>query len=389
MNQFDEKIDRQIESIKDEMFAVARFIHAHPEPPLEEYDSAAKLSEVLKQHGFSLTEKAGGLDTAFIATKDSGQPGPHVAFLCEYDALPGLGHACGHNLIAICGLAAGLALDKALPDLPGKISVYGTPAEESPVKSGKIKMLKAGCFEGVDMAFMAHPSNANRLGQSFLAANHIAFSFQGLPAHAAGSPHKGVNAYDAVQLTFAGLSYLRQQLRQDARVHWGEVHVPAAMNVIPEFASAVLGVRATDNEYTEELTEKAVNCIKGAALMTGCEADYTVTHGYEAIKINHTMLDLVAKGFEQAGLVPDPPNPFGQGGSTDLGNLSQKVPAVHPMYKVYEGPAPHTEEFCEISKTDEAMEISLKVGGALAKAAAAIMLDPDKMRQVKEEFEQK
>ena len=383
------EIDRCLDEIKDEVLDVERYIYKNPELQLEEYKAAAKLVDVLSRHGFKVQEKAGGVDTAFIASKSGGQDHPHVAFLAEYDALPGLGHACGHNLIAACGLAAGLALSKAWPDFPGTISVIGTPAEESPVKSGKIKMLKAGCFEGIDMALMAHPCNATWLGEPFLAANHISFSFKGFPAHAAGGPYQGINAYDAVQLTFTGMNYLRQQLRQDARVHWGEVNVPSAMNVIPEFASAVMGVRATDNAYTEELTQKALNCIKGAALMTGCEADYTVTHGYEAIKVNRVMLELVAEELAELGISADPPNAHGQPGSTDLGNVSQKLPAVHPLYKITGEAAPHTVEFCAAAGTQEAFEATMKMASALAKAAARIVEDPQMLQRIKEEFKQK
>ena len=379
-------IDRHIEQMKDLMIETGNYIFDNPELPLEEYKSAARLVEVLKQNGFNVQEKAGGVETAFIASRKNGQQGPHVAFLSEYDALPGLGHACGHNLIAICGLAAGLALANALPGFEGTISVIGTPAEESPVKSGKIKMLEAGCFDDVDMVLMAHPCNATWLGEPFLAANHIDFSFKGVPAHSAGAPYQGVNAYDAVQLTFTGLNFLRQQMRQDARVHWGEVNVPAAMNVIPEFASAVIGVRATDNEYTGELTQKAINCIKGAAVMTGCEPDYHVTYGYQAVKVNRTMLDLVEAELKELGIEADPPNPYGQPGSTDLGNVSQKVPAVHPLYAITDQAAPHTVEFCGFAGTAEAYDITLKMASALAKAAARIVGDPDILRQVKEEF---
>ena len=388
MPEIKQRISQCLSELKGQIIDTGRYIFERPETALEEHQAAARLVEVLREHGFEVTEKAGGLETAFIASKKGGGDGPHVAFLAEYDALPGLGHACGHNLIASCALAAGLALAKALPDFKGVISVFGTPAEESVAGSGKMAMLEAGCFEGVDLCLMAHPGQSTWLGMPFLGVNHIKFSFKGAPAHAAGAPYQGVNAYDAVQLTFTGMSFLRQQLRQDARVHWGAVQVPSAINVIPDFASAEIGVRATDNAYTEYLTQKALDCIKGAALMTGCEADYQVIQAYQAIKVNQTILGLVERELEEMGVTADPANPYGQPGSTDLGNVSQKVPAIHPLYKITGRGAPHTEEFRAAANTDEAYEATLKMASALAKAAAQIVLDEKLLARVKQEFAQ-
>lgn len=359
------------------------YIHSNPELGFEEKKASIKLVEVLEGQGFSVSTGAASMETAFVASKGEGRP--HVAFLAEYDALPELGHACGHNLIATVAVAAGLALADALGDFEGKISIMGTPAEEVLINSGKMQMLEQGLFDDVDVVLMAHPAHHTWLGDPFLAAHKIQFSFKGRPAHAAGLPYQGINAYDAVQLTFTGLNFLRQQFRQDARVHWGEVHVPAAMNVIPEFASAVIGVRATDNEYTDELTEKAINCIKGAALMTGCEAEYEIIPGYQAVKSNRVLDKITAGHLARFGIEIEEPSPYGRPGSTDLGNVSQKIPSIHPLFKIADA-APHTVEFCAAAGTDEAFGVALTMAKALALTGAECLLEPETLAQVKEEF---
>ena len=361
------------------------YLHSNPELGFEERKAEAKMSELLAAQGFDVTRGAGGMETAFTATRGFGQGGPHLAFLAEYDALPELGHACGHNLIALVAAAAGLALCESLQGFQGRVSIFGTPAEEVLINSGKMQMIEQGLFDDVDLVLMAHPAHHTWIADPFLAANKIVFSFKGRPAHAAGAPYQGVNAYDAVQLTFTGLNFLRQQFRQDARVHWGAVNVPAAMNVIPDFASATIGVRATDNDYTAELTQKAVNCIKGAALMTGCEAEYEIVPGYQAIKINRPLVGLLEERLTELGIEIEPPSPYGQAGSTDLGNVSQVVPAAHPLYKIADA-APHTVEFCQAAATEEAFETSLKVAQALALTGADCLLDPEKMARVKAAF---
>ncbi len=386
MPEIEDRIESFLNRNKGMLSEINHDIHDHPELGFAEKRAAARLTDALKAQGFSVQKGVAGMETAFTATKEGGAKGPHLAFLAEYDALPELGHACGHNLIATVALAAGTALAEALEDFKGRISVMGTPAEEVLIDSGKIKMLEQGVFDDVDVALMAHPAHHTWLGDPFLAANKVLFSFKGRPAHAAGAPFQGINAFDAVQLTFTGMSFQRQQLRQDARVHWGDINVPAAMNVIPDFASATIGVRATDNEYTEELTQKAINCIKGAALMTGCEAAYEIIHGYQAIKVNPALDKMLAEYLTQSGIQAEEPFPYGRPGSTDLGNVSQKVPASHPLFKIADA-APHTAEFCTAAGTGEAFETALKVAKALALTGARCMLEPETLARVKESFQ--
>ena len=386
MQEIEDRIDSFLNQNKELLGEINQDIHSHPELGFQEKRAAQRLTEALEAHGFSVERGVAGLETAFTAVKQGGEAGPHLAFLAEYDALPELGHACGHNLIATVGLAAGLALAQALGRFKGRISVMGTPAEEAMIGSGKIKMLEHGLFEDVDVALMAHPAHHTWLTDPFLSVNKVLFSFKGRPAHAAGAPYQGINAFDAVQLTFTGMSFMRQQMRQDARVHFGEVKVPAPINVIPEFASAAIGLRATDVEYTEELTKRAVDCIKGAALMTGCEAEYEVIRGYQAIKVNPALDEMIGEYLAQAGIRVEEPSPHGRPGSTDMGNVSQKVPSSHPMFKIADN-APHTSEFCAAAGTAEAFDTALKMAKALALTGARCLLEPETLARVKEDFQ--
>ena len=345
-----------MDSLAGTLADVNRFIYEHPETALEEKKSASTLIDVLERYGFSVQTPAAGMETAFVATVSSGSQSPHIAFVAQYDALRDLGHACGHNLCATASLGAALGVAKFLSRLNGRVSVIGTPSEEVLASSGKLKMIAEGLFQDVDAAMATHPHSRTWLAERFLAINQISVRFMGKSTHAGDTPHLGVgvNAYDAVQLTFVGLSFLRQQLRQDARVHWGEVDIRGPMNVIPEKASAKIGLRASDDAYTEELTRKAVNCIQGAALMTGCEASYEIIQGYRSFRVNPALVDAFRSNLKKVDMPEDDPPEFGRGGSTDMGNISQVVPAIYPLFKITENDPPHSSAFCSASGTDGA-----------------------------------
>ena len=380
-------IAQAVENSRGDIRQTSDFIHQNPELGFEEHQSRQKLVEVLQKYGFEIEANPAGMETAFLARLDSGKPGPHVAILAEYDALPELGHGCGHNLIAAAALGAALGLAPLMPELNGRLSIVGTPAEEVLLNSGKLQLIEAGFFNDVDAAIMAHPSIHTSLGDPCLANDKINITFHGKPAHAAAAPHLGVNAYDALQLTFTGINYLRQQMRQDARVHWGEVMVSGAMNVIPDKASAAIGTRSLDNEYTTELSAKVVNCIKGAALMTGCEPEYQVNRGYRALKSNSILQGLFGQALDELEVTVHGSPKSGGAGSTDMGDVSQVVPAIHPMFQVARDMPLHSQEFCQAAGSEEAFEQTLKVAQALGFTAARCLQEPDLAAQAKKEFE--
>lgn len=247
---------------------LARFIGEHPELGHEEFLASARLTEALTLHGFDVQKAVLDLPTAFLGVYKSEKPGPTVAFLCEYDALPDIGHACGHHLIATMGLAAAVGLKAVIDEIGGTIRVYGTPAEET--KGAKVDMAAAGLFDDVDFALMAHPYNAYERSGTSLAMDAILFEYFGKAAHAAASPHEGVNALDAVIQLFNAVNALRQQLRSHARVHGIITDGGKAPNIIPDYAAAHFYVRANDRPYTDEVVGKILQCAEGAALATGC-----------------------------------------------------------------------------------------------------------------------
>ena len=386
MESLKQEIGSTLDLVANELAEVNRFIYERPEVALQEKKAAAKITEVLERHGFQVHMPAAGMDTAFVASLHHGKERPHVAYVAQYDALLNLGHACGHNLCAIASLGAGLGVAKFLSKLGGKVSVIGTPSEEVLTSSGKLKMIKAGIFEDVDVAIATHPHTGTYLAEKFLAINQISVRFKGKSAHAGDIPYLGVNAYDAVQLTFIGLSFLRQQLRQDARVHWGEVNIAGPMNVIPADASAKIGLRASDNAYTEEITRKAVNCIKGAVMMTGCEPEYEIFKGYQSFKINMNLVQEFRSNLKEFQVTEDPLPEFGRAGSTDMGNVSQVVPAIYPLFKITDGDPPHSSEFCEAAGTESAFDMTLKMAKAMAMTGARCLKDAAFLEQAREDF---
>ncbi|MDQ2652860.1 MAG: M20 family metallopeptidase, partial [Chloroflexota bacterium] len=264
-----------IAAARNGLIELSRFIHANPEIALEEVKSSAACAEFLEQHGFTLTRGVADLPTAFAATVGAGEP--KIAYLSEYDALPGIGHGCGHNLIAIAGIGAGIGLAAALPHLGGKgqVAVFGTPAEEA--VGGKVIMANAGVFDGVSAAMGAHPGTIEAVcptvegSGNALACVLVRVTFHGQAAHAAADPFNGVNALNAVIETFNGINALRQHITSDARIHGIITHGGEASNVIPKYARAAFLVRAATQSYVAELTEKVRNIARGAALMTGTE----------------------------------------------------------------------------------------------------------------------
>lgn len=386
MDEVKGKIKEYLDMIRGELLEISRYIYDNPEVGFQEKKASKKLVEVLEKHRFKVSYPVGGMETAFHAMITGEAEIPHIAILAEYDALPGLGHACGHNLIAMAALGAGLAMKQVIQPLKGRVSVIGTPAEETLSDSGKMRLVAANIFNDVDAAMIVHPHGNTWLGKPFLAVDEVRVRFTGKSSHAASSPHLGINAYDAMQLTFVGISFLRQQLRQDARVHWGDLEIKGAKNVIPDACSATICVRASDDEYTKEIMDKIINCIKGAELMTGCTAEYGISEGFRAMNHNRRMDALFSENICSLGITVDELPQHGRAGSTDMGNVSKVVPSIHPFFKIMDGVVPHTVGFLDAAKTETAFEATLKAAKAMAMTAADLLSNPQLLQEVKEEF---
>ncbi|WP_157037643.1 M20 family metallopeptidase [Ornithinibacillus californiensis] len=385
-----ELIQESIESNKQAYIETSQDIHANPEIGNQEFYASKKHVETLTKAGFTVETAVAGHETSFYAVKDSGEPGPTIAYLAEYDALPGLGHACGHNIIGTTSVAAAIALSETLAETGGKVIVLGTPAEEGgPNGSAKGSFVKHGYLKGVDTALMIHPSGKTAVTGESLAVDPLDFHFYGKAAHASGAPEQGINALDAVIQLFVGINALRQQLPSEVRVHGIITHGGDAPNIIPDYAVARFYIRAESWKKTEEVSTKVRAIAEGAALATG--ATVKVERFQNEVKdfVLNPVLDQVLKE-ELEGVGEDVWTVRGKGkGSTDAGNISYEVPTAHPYIKI--GPDDligHTNEFREAAKSPVGDAALIKGAKALASAGYRLLTDPVLLKQVKEAFEQ-
>jgi len=371
-----EEVIKQIEGLRDEIIELSDRIHKNPELGFEEYKACAWLTDMLSQHGFEVERGVADLKTAFRATFtgsrehsfDSAQDRPRVALLAEYDALPEIGHACGHNIIAASSVGAAIALSKL--NLPGTVVVLGTPAEEG--GGGKIIMIEQGVFKGIDAAMMIHPSDQNLISEGSLAVKQIRMKFKGKSAHAAAKPEKGINALDAVIQTFNNINALRQHLTEDVRIHGIITHGGVKPNIVPDYAEAYFYVRALDENYLLEVLEKVKNCAKGAALAQGAKVEFEVGRGYRSRRLNHALVEAFTANLLALGVKPDDPPEHGGMGSSDIGDVSHVVPTIHPYISITEGEVPgHSREFAEAACSEKGHQ-GLLIG---AKALAMTAID--------------
>ena len=390
-------ISEAVDSMHDELVEISLDIHAHPELNYEEKYSAALLSETLEWHGFTVERGVGGVETAFRATLQGGAgDGPTIAFLAEYDALPDIGHGCGHNLIAISNLGAGLALRKMAESLPGRIVVLGTPAEEG--GGGKVRMLDAGVFDDIDVALSSHPAS-NRsvipvdipIDESWsLAMVGYRYEYYGKAAHAAVAPHQGINALNGVIHLFNGIDSLRQHLRDDVRMHGIITDGGKAPNIVPDFAAANFMLRARDLAYLNEVVEKVRAVADGAARLTGARLEVLPAHPfYENVRPNDVLARTAHANAVAVDMPLNEPNPGRRGGaSTDFGNVSQVIPSFAVSFAVSETSIPgHSLELTQAAKSDLAHTNALHVAKTLALTASALLTDPDLLAATKADFE--
>jgi amidohydrolase len=379
-----QRVVDEVEAHRAALIKVSDTIHAHPELGFEEYQATALLTGLLEDGGYSVQRGVVGLETAFVATARGKELGPTIAILAEYDALEGLGHACGHNIIGTAAVGAGLALQAVLPELVGQVQVIGTPAEEG--GGGKAIMVKAGVFDNVHAAMMFHPSGKNLTRRRSLTSYKIGIEFHGKPAHAAARPDEGINALDALILTYNGINALRQHLRDDARVHGIITHGGEAPNIVPEYAAARFYVRAADVPYTRVVIDKVHACARGAALATGARLEFgEFAPHYENRLPNPVLSDLWEANMAVFGLTLDEPDE--RMGSSDIGNVSQVVPAIHPYIAI--GPQDlggHTAEFCAAAASPAGHEGMIVAAKLLAMTAVDLLAEPGHLTRAEEAF---
>jgi len=361
----------------DELERLSLAIHARPELAFEERFASASLADYVEREGTPVTRGAGGLETAFVAEAGSGAP--VVAFCAEYDALPGVGHACGHNVMGTAAVGAFLAVRDVL-DGAGTLRLIGCPAEER--GNGKVALIRAGLFADVDVALMYHAGDHDELDPLMLALVNLEIEMLGKAAHAAADPDGGVNALDGLLLGWSSLSALRLVIRSDSRVHGIITDGGQAPNIIPERAAARLMVRSPDNTYLEELRRRVLACFEGAATATGCELRHSWSEVTEGVTTNVPLAEAFAANAAALGRTMPQRPPGDTHGSTDMGNVSTVVPSLHPILSITSTPAPgHSHAFAAAAARPEALATMRLGAKALAHTALDALADPALVRR--------
>jgi amidohydrolase len=378
-----ERIAAEARALHPRLIQMSQTIHANPELLFEERKAAALLTEELEEHGFEVQRGVAGLETAFVATYGSGEP--VVGILAEYDALPKLGHACGHNLIAVWGVGAGIALRRALPDFQGTIKVIGTPGEEG--GGGKVFMADDGVFNGLAAAMMMHPRDTTYLDRGSLAAARFTVEFFGKSAHASSAPEQGVNALDAMLQVFFSISQWRQQLKPGSRIHGVITHGGDAPNIIPDYTAAKILVRANDQAYHDEMRARFREIVNAAALATGTRVEIDEGVRYKQRVCNTALVETFVKNLDALGVAHEVPAADAGVGSSDIGNVSQLVPTIHPYLAICDkGVGGHTPEFATAAASPRADELTATGATALAWTAADVLLRPEVREELRETF---
>lgn len=375
----------EISRLGSDLIEVSHSIHANPELGFEEHHAHELLTATFEDHGLEVERGAYGLPTAFSAT--AGEVGPTLAVCCEYDALPAIGHACGHNVIAAAGLGAGLAAAKVAKAMSGQVRVLGTPAEEG--GGGKEFMIRRGAFEGIAAAMMVHPADQDIERMNVLACESVDVTYRGRASHAAANPHEGRNALDAAVLGYNAVAALRQHIATEERIHGIFTQAGDKPNIVPDRAASQYYVRSTTTESLAILKERFNSCIAAGATAAGCKSHIAWNDPpYHHMLDNELLLELYSKNSAENGRVVHPQDALRVVvGSTDMGNVSQKVPAIHPMIKLApQGTAIHTPEFAVAARSEAADQAVLD--GALNMAMTIIdcWAQPEVLTTIHESF---
>ncbi|MEK6677788.1 MAG: M20 family metallopeptidase [Nitrospirota bacterium] len=377
-----EGIIKNINELSASLISIAKEIHKRPELAFEENFASGLLASALKKHGFKIEKNIAGLKTAFRAAYSKGSSSPVIGFIAEYDALPEVGHGCGHNLIGPASIGAAIALAKS--DIKGKIVVIGTPAEEK--GGGKVILSKKGAFNNLDAAMMVHPSNDTEIVKRALAAIDVSVEYFGKPSHAAATPWDGANALDAMILAFNNINALRQQIKPDVRIHGIIINGGAAPNIIPAYTSARFLVRALDMKDAQEVLKKVKACFNAAAYAAGVKAKITVgENAYEVFKPNYPLAEAFERNLKSLGVKIKERDEYKELGSSDIGNVSQITPTIHPNLDICHKQIPHhTKEFNAAAGSESGMRGMIVAAKAMAMTGADIMMDKGLLKMIKE-----
>jgi amidohydrolase len=386
LNAVKSQVGDEINRHQADMRILSNRIHSHPEIAMNEHQAAAWLTQELETLGFRIERGTCGLPTAFRATYGTGKP--TIAFIAEYDALPGLGHACGHNLIATAAVAAGIGTQKAVDKFGGTVQVIGTPAEE--MTGGKIIMARQGAFTGIDAAMMMHPASLDSAMITALACVALDVEFFGKEAHAAAHPELGINALEAMILSFNAINSLRQHISTDSRVHGVITDGGKAANIVPAYSAGRFLVRAGDTRYLNSLKKRVLNCFEASAQATGARLEYRWDDQeyYAPMRNNVTLARLYVENMERTGHSVPLFNASQSFGSTDMGNVSQIVPSIHTSVSIAPpGEGEHTAEFARSAAQEHGLTQSLAAAAGLAMTAVDLLSSPDTLAAVRMEFD--
>jgi len=384
LNALKRRVRGTVDEMRDVLVSLSRRIHETPELGMQERQAAQWLTAMLRDAGFEVTQPIAGMETAFRADVPGSASRPHVALLAEYDALAGVGHACGHNLICMASVGAAVALHRAIPRLPGTLTVLGTPAEET--AGGKVPMVEQGVFEGVDAAMMFHPSKSNWWVRGALAAQGLTIAFHGRSSHAAAAPERGINALNALLLTYHAIDSLRQHVTSDVRIHGVITHGGDAANVVPALAVGEFLVRANTQAALVGVMAQVKRCAEGAAVATGARVEMKTGAVYAERNNNRALAGLFGDNMREIGVEGEEPAASGGVGSSDIGNVSLVVPTIHPYLKITDDAAGHTPEFREASASERGYAAMLNAAKGLATTALDVLYRPGAVDELWAEF---
>lgn len=382
-------IFKETDILQNEIVSLSKDIHANPELAFEEHKSAAFIIEMLKKHGFAIEEKIGGMDTAFRGRFKIGTGGPVVAYLAEYDALPDIGHACGHNLIAATSVGAAIALSKVMAkeNIPGEVILLGTPAEEG--GGGKILLLNEGEFEGVEFTLMTHPSTYNMINRGGLATTKVTVTYHGVSAHSAAAEN-GVNALQAVIQTFNLIDSIRARMPNKTNINGIITSGGTATNIIPDYAQCKYSVRNATFGDLKIVVGMIKDVVKNIENFLGVRAEIETSLVYSERYCNLAIDERWKQYMEEQGEEVLYPNPDAKIGSSDIGNVTLKMPAIHAYVKITdEKVVAHNVAFTKVSATDRAHTATIKAVKALAATGLDIMTDEKFRDEINKEFKEK
>ena len=380
-------IQERIQALQGEIRELSHAIHEDPELGLQEFHAVERLTGILEKYGFTIERNVCGLETGFIASYKGEKNGPVIGFLAEYDALRGIGHACGHNMIGALACCSAIALRESIDAFGGEVRVIGAPAEES--LGGKVNFSEAGLYDGLSAALMAHPFGRHAQSGTFHALDSQRFEFFGKSAHAAGAPEEGINALNAVIETFNAINALRQHIQSTAKVSGVIRDGGKVANVVPDYAMAEFYIRAAESGYLREFSEKVKNCARAAALATGARLEITNFEGwYDDLHTNVTLAQRATEHTKAFG-VTQSMEPYLSTASSDIGNVSYRCPTIHQWFDVTgdESIGLHTEKLRACADSDYGYEQMFITAQALTATAEDLLTDPDFLSAVRSEFD--